>query len=619
MKTIFIDFETYYDTNGYSLRSMTPVEYVLDPRFECIGAAVAEGNLPARWMEGKELAHYLAGIKDRTTFVSHNALFDMSVLAWRFGYVPNLMVDTLGMARAMLAHECKSLSLASVAAHLGIGVKGTTVHRVAGMGSAAIKAAGIYEEYAEYSCNDTELARSIFFKLMERGFPPAELLVMDTVLRCAIQPKFVLDQYALTEHLHATMQSKQTLLDRCGLTSRDDLMSNEKFAVALEQLGVDPPRKVSLTTGKETWAFAKTDPAFVALDEHDDPDVQALVAARLGIKSTIEETRTQRLLNIARLDWRGDNAWMPIPLKYSGAHTHRLSGDWKLNMQNLPRGGAMRKALAAPKGKVVVACDASQIEARLVAWFCGCTSLVQAFANGEDVYSSFASMVFGRTITKADKAARFIGKTAILGMGYGVGHEKARKTIKLQSKAQTGQVIDLSEEEARRIVTLYRTTYSEIPAMWRKLNEIIPKMTRRDCDLTLGPVRFLYEAIELPNGMRLRYHRLRNENDQWVYDFGGKTKRIYGGALLENIIQSLARIVVMDAAIRCRHRFARLGDDELHLAMQVHDELVYVVPEDIANVVKGTVLHEMTTRPSWAPDLPLAAEAEMGPTYGDAK
>lgn len=619
MKTIFVDVETYY-SNEYSLRKMTPVEYILDPRFECIGWAVAEGNNPATWMSPEEFQNYLRQLDDDAAVVSHNALFDMPVLFWRMGYLPKLMIDTLGMARAWLGHELKSLSLANVALHLGIGAKGDAVHKVIGMSARDIQASGLWEDYTAYALNDVELCRSIYLKLMKDGFPKQELIVMDTVLRCAVQPKFHLDVTTLAEHLHLTQQGKQDLLMRCGLATRDDLMSNDKFAEALRRLGVEPPMKTSLVTGKAAYAFAKTDPAFIELEEHPDADVQALVAARLGLKSTLEETRTQRLINIANTYISHDTApMMPIPLRYSGAHTHRLSGDWKINMQNLPRGGKLREALVAPSGSVVLAADASQIEARLVAWFCGEDDLVQQFANGEDIYSSFASKVFGYPVNKKDHPAeRFIGKTAILGLGYGLGWEKFMKTVKLQSKAQTGQLIDMSQEEAQRVVGLYRETYSNIALMWRRLNAIVPEMTKPDCRVTLGPITFEHERVRLPSGLRLHYAKLQNTADGWQFTYGGKPKRLYGGKMLENIIQALARICVMDAALRVRKRFALLGDD-LDLAMQVHDELVYVVPRVLADPCKQIVLEEMGRRPSWASSLPLAAEADVGSNYGEAK
>lgn len=622
MQTVYIDFETYY-SQEYSLRRMTPVEYILDPRFELIGAAVAIDEGEPFWLSEHEFPQWL---KDTDTLlvnkvVSHNALFDMSILSYRYNVVPKLMIDTLGMARASLAYDTTSLSLASLAKYFNIGTKGEAIMKVAGMTAQDMRANELYDQLAEYGLNDVELCRTIFKSLLP--YPVHELIIQDMVLRCAVQPQFTLDSNLLAEHLHEVRMSKEALLARAGLSSRDDLMSNEKFANALRVMGVEPPMKTSLVTGKSTYAFSKTDPAFLELEEHENTDVQALVSARLGLKSTLEESRTEKFLAIANLDWGDGNfcAFMPIPLRYSGAHTHRLSGDWGINMQNLPRGGKLRKALKAPEGFVVLAADAAQIEARMVAWFSGQDNLVEQFAKGEDVYSSFASVVFGRTITKADKKERFIGKTAVLGLGYGMGWVKFQATIKIQSKNQLGEQIELSDDEAQRIVTAYRTTYPKIPEMWKMLNNTLSHIAHGRGDILLGPVTCGVTAqqgrVLLPSGLYLFYKNLRQEDGQWVFDFGRiKGKKIFGGKLLENIVQALARIVVMDAAIRLRKPLALL---EVQLAGQVHDELIYVVREDVADVAKAMVLREMSTAPKWAVKLPLSAEAEVGPSYGDAK
>lgn len=621
MKTIVLDFETFY-SDDYSLRKMTPVEYIHDPRFEVIGCAVKADGF-AIFVDEDTLRKYLLELPEKVAIVSHNALFDMSILVWKFNYSPTLMIDTMGMARAWLSHKLKSVSLASVADHYGIGDKGTTVHKVKGMSLAAIKAAGLYSDYAEYSCQDADLTYTIYRKMVNEGYPAKEVAVMDTVLRCATHPRFTLDSNLLAEHLHNTVASKDNLLAQCGLADRTSLMSNDKFAEALRNLGVEPPMKISLTTGNETYAFAKTDPAFIELEEHDDARVQQLVAARMGLKSTLEETRTQRLLTIANLTWpSNESGLMPIPLRYSGAHTHRLSGDWKLNMQNLPRGGKLRQALRAPPGYKVVAVDASQIEARMAGWFAGATALTSAFANKEDVYSSFASKVFDRPIIKKNNPVeRFIGKTAVLGLQYGLGWQKFQKTVKLQSKAQVGKEVALSDDEAMNVIKTYRTTYEEIPQMWQRLNSMISQMAaNRDLNTPIGPLLFQYQRIRLPSGLYLNYHDLENKNGQWWFTFGGKPKYLYGGKLLENITQALARIHVMDAAIRFRKwSNGFLPHDEVSLALQAHDELVYIASEEDAPGVLDLVLTHMKSPPEWAPDLPLDAEGDIGDTYGDAK
>jgi hypothetical protein len=632
MQIIAADFETYYDKE-YSLRKMTPVEYILDPRFESIGMAVREGypsNNPTYWVDGPDLQKWFDQAPKDAMYISHNALFDMCIASFRYGFVPKYMADTLGISRACLGHVLRSLSLKSVAQHLGLPAKGDTVFKVEGMGLAAIKAAGIYIEYDETSKGDADRCMEIFDKLVRGGaFPINELAVMDLVLRCAVKPRFQLDMGALAEHKNNIRVQKDQLLAMAMLSSadgKDDLMSNDRFATLLQGLGVDPPMKVSPVTGKVTYAFARTDPDFIDLQEHDDPRVQALVAARLGHKSTLEETRTERLLSISRLSWPGEGqvAKMPIPLRFSGAHTHRLSGDWKLNFQNLPtRGGAnaIRRALIAGPGESVLTVDASQIEARITAWVNGCWTLVEAFEKGVDVYSAFASSVFERPINRkaADpeqQALGFVGKTGVLGLGFGVGWEKFQRTVKLDSKKFTGTEILLPDEDALKAVNTYRRDYHEIPAGWKKLNYTGIPVLANGGGFQFGPCSFEKGAVNLPNGLQLKYHDLKYAGDNWTYTYGGKTKRIYGAALLENIVQALARIVTMDAAVRIQKRIHELG---LWLNLQGHDELVYLVGNEYVETLKAIVLEEMQRRPTWAPELPLKAEVGVGASYGEAK
>jgi DNA polymerase len=616
MKTVVLDFETYYD-DTYSLKRMTPIEYVLDPRFECIGCAVNMGGVGA-WFEGRQLEQVLEKLPTQVAVISHNALFDMTVLAQKFGYVPTLMIDTLGMARAWWNGTFKGYSIGVLADELGLGQKGTTIHNVKGMGLAALKASPrLYQEFIDYALNDAQLAYALYLRAMGQGFPPSELLVQDTVLRCGIEPRFVLDRNILAQHLFEVRNAKQALLQRVGMTERDDLLSNDRFAEVLKTYGVDPPRKVSLVTGKATWAFAKTDAEFIALEEHEDPDVQALVAARMGIKSTQEETRTERFINISNLMWAdGQTAKMPIPLRYGAAHTHRLGGEWSINLQNLKRGSQLRHALKAPTGHKVVKADSTQVEARGVAWLANQTDLIAAFAASEDVYSSFAARIFGYGVNKKDRPVeRFIGKTAVLGLGYGLGKEKFAATIKTRSKLELGAAIDMDLTQAGRIVGMYRSVYSGVPALWHTLGGMIQLMTSPTCNVKFGPCTIEFEKVRLPNGLFLCYHDLQFTSDEWTYRHGRMRKRLYGGKFLENITQALARIVVMDAAARIRHRMQAV-DPSIKLALQAHDELVYIAPDWAAPQVETILLEEMRRGSSWSQGWPLDAESAIAQSYG---
>jgi hypothetical protein len=634
-----IDFETYYDKD-YSLRKMTPVEYILDPRFEVIMMSVKRPGKPVIVLEGDKIRQFFALLNpDTTVMITYNSLFDMCICAWHYNFIPALMVDAMGMVRAWRGHELRSVALAVAAPFLGVGHKGHEVTKMAGLHAADIKAMGLWPAYVIYCGGDSVLAEAIFDKIMSEGFPVSELLVMHEVLMMAVHPQFAVNGVELAAHLTDIIQDKANLLAASGLTydingKCPEIMSNPKFAELLTNLGVDPPKKISPTTGRETWAFSKADQEFTDLEEHPDLNVQSLVAARLGHKSTIEETRTQRFLSISQLtwptnylSWRGlpiGTKLAPMPIRYGAAHTHRLGGDWKLNVQNFPSRGVinhLKRALMAWRGYRVVNVDSSQIEARIVAWLCGELDLLDQFARGLDPYKIFAAKVFHVDVSQVTAEQRFLGKTSILGLGFGLGWVKFKHQVRVKSLEAVkitgkGHELILQDQQSLLIVNTYRGTYVGVPAMWKALNNAIPILAGAGGSFSVGPCVFSKGKISLPNGLYLYYYNLRQTTDGWLYDHAGKPRRLYGGALLENIVQALARIIVMDAATRIATRLRPMG---IRLALQVHDALAYVVPDELVTSVGSIMKEEMNKRPAWAPDLPLACDLKSGPTYGDAR
>jgi DNA polymerase len=314
---------------------------------------------------------------------------------------------------------------------------------------------------------------------------------------------------------------------------------------------------------------------------------------------------------------------MPVPLRYGGAHTHRLSGEWGINLQNLPtvRGSKgkskLRQGLCAPEGYSVIAADLGQIEARLVAWICGALPLLQQFRARLDPYAIMGSLIFGYPVDpKVHLLERFIGKTAILGLGYGCGATKFYNMVIMLARTLG---IDLGTmwtmELAQQSVDTYRTVNAPIQYSWRKLDQAI-----RTAWLGKGgPVQFLpctieYGEVKLPSGLSLKYDRpaFDFETGEHTFYYGKFKHKIYGAKLLENIVQALARIVVMNAALR-------IADRGYKFALQAHDELVFVVPNSEVDIAKKIIHEEMVRPPSWAPDLPLTASIGVGVNYGEAK
>ncbi len=606
MKILTIDFETYYDRE-YSLSKITTEEYVRDPRFEVIGVSVAVDEGEPQWFTGDAIGVYqfLKEFEwEENLALAHNAPFDGAILTWVFGIKPKGWLDTLSIARALHGTEVGG-SLKVLAEHYGIGEKGTEVLNALGLRRADFPPDQL-ARYGEYCKNDVALTYQLFRHMVD-GFPGTELRLIDLTVRMFSDPVLRLDTKVLETHL-ATVKAKKEGLLEAAASDKDVLMSNPKFADLLRLYGVRPPMKISPTTGKETYAFSKSDEDFRALLEHDNPGVQALVAARLGVKSTIEETRTERFIGIAK---RGT---LPVPLRYYAAHTGRWGGDDKLNLQNLPRTSLLKYAILAPDGHFMIDSDSSQIEARTLAWLAGQDDLVAAFNNGEDVYKIMASAIYGKGIDAITKDERFVGKTTILGAGYGMGAQKFQTQL-----GNFGVTLEL--DETKRVIDTYRRTYPMIPELWKKAGQILDAILAdqytefgRDGILKVEGRR----GIRLPNGLYLKYTNLRvHQNEQgkaeYVYDTKkGKAvipNRIYGGKVVENVCQALARIVIGDQMLKIAERY--------RVVMTVHDAVAAVVPVDDVIPAQSYVEACMRTRPKWAPDLPLNCESGYGKSYGD--
>ena len=618
MKLITVDFETYYD-DDVGFRSQTTEEYVRDERFHVIGVAVKVGEAPTEWFSGShdETRAWLTKFPwDKSMAIAHNAMFDMAILNWHFSIRPYVIADTLSMARAIHGTEVGN-SLAKLATHYGIGVKGSEVVNAKGYSRTAFPPDKL-AKYGEYCINDVELTYTLFHHLLP-GFGKIELKLIDQTVRMFTEPVLTLDIDALKRHLEEVKKRKAHLLSLID-ASVEDLMSNQKFAELLKAHGVTPPTKISLTTGKETLALAKTDEEFKALAEHPNEQVQALVAARLGNKTTLEETRTERFIGIAR---RGV---MPVPLSYYAAHTGRWGGADKLNLQNLPsRGdnaGALKNAILAPDGYVMIDCDSSQIEARVLAWFAGQEDLVEFFRmnNAEiaagvkkkdmryDPYKIMASRIYGKETHEITDHERFVGKSTVLGCGYGMGAPRFQTQLKTQN-------VSIEIEEADRVIDIYRTTYPSIPALWSAGNRTIEALSKRQTrEWGNGVVTVCSGGLLLPNGMVQRYPNLRKirteaGTNQYVYDSRKGPVKIYGGKLTENICQALARCIIGEQLLLVSKRYK--------VVLTVHDAVACIAPENEAEEAMAYVMECMRFVPSWAEGVPLNCEAGYGKRYGD--
>ena len=605
MNLITLDFETYYTTKDLGFKTQTTEEYVRDPRFEVIGVAVKVNNEPTQWCSDSldEIDLWLHQFDwDNSMVVAHNAMFDMAILNWHFDIRPKAIADTLSMARAINGIEVGN-SLKKLAVHYELGVKGEEVLQAVNLRRRDFSEQQL-AEYGAYCRNDVDLTYDLFLTLLPM-FQKVELKLIDLTIRMFTEPQLRLDESLLQQHLVEVKNRKKLLLDECG-ANIEDLMSNQKFAEVLRGLGVEPPMKISLTTGREALALAKSDEGFKALAEHPDERVQTLVAARLGNKTTLEETRTERLIGIAG---RGK---IPVPLSYYAAHTGRWGGSDKINFQNFPsRGdnaGKLKKAILAPEGHVIIDCDSAQIEARVLAWFAQQDDLVEAFRNGEDVYKIMASAIYRKEREEVTPSERFVGKTTILGAGYGMGSAKFQTQLKTFG-------VSVSAEESARIISTYRGTYPSIPTLWKSGSTAIDAMSKkRTATWGNGCISISAEGILMPNGLYQRYPNLRkvrdkDGKDQYIYDSRKGAVKLYGGKLTENICQGLARCIIGEQLIKISRKY--------RVVLTVHDAVACVAPKEEAQEAMAYVMECMRFVPSWAQGIPLNCEAGIGESYGD--
>ena len=600
MNILTIDFETFYDRT-FSLSRMTTEEYIRHEYFEVIGVSVKANDEEPEWCSGDKLKIYAFLSKfdwENSIGLAHNAAFDMAILNWHYGIKPKLIADTLSMARPIHGTSVGG-SLKALAEFYGLGQKGDEVINALGKGRLDFTREEL-KRYGEYCCNDGDLTYKLF-NCLAPLVPKVEARLIDLTIRMFTEPVLELDEVVLADHLRDVQEKKEKLM-QLVTADKSVLMSNPKLANLLATLKVVPPVKISARTGKPTWAFGKTDEEFKALLDHPNPRVQAIVAARMGVKSTLEETRTERFINIAK---RGT---LPVPLRYYAAHTGRWGGDDKVNMQNLPRKSPLKRAIKAPAGYTFIDCDSSQIEARTLAWLAGQDDLVEAFDRGEDVYKIMASAIYDVPVDEVTTDQRFVGKTTILGAGYGMG------PVKFQTQLETFGV-KLPLAECQHIIRTYRQTYPKIVALWDNARRTLNALhSQRTCQLGReGVLQVDLIGIKLPNGVYLRYNNLRTDDDGgYIYDTkkGRATipNRIYGGKVVENVCQALARIVIGEQMLMVARRY--------RVVMTVHDAVGSLAPTEQAGEARAFVEQCMRTRPKWAAGLPLDCESKMGASYG---
>ena len=551
--------------------------------------------------------------------ICHNIHFDGAILAWIFGIVPKVYIDTLSMARAIHGTNAGG-SLKALSERYNLGVKGTEVLDAKGKRLEDFQSHELHQ-YGEYCKNDVKLTAKLFAAL-NVSFPLEEFQLIDITTRMYTEPTLTVDDGLLITRLEDVEKEKEELLQglmkklKCETSEdvRKKLASNNQFADLLEELGITVPLKESPATGKLTYALAKNDLGFIELCEHEDSFIQELCSVRLGTKSTMEESRIKRFLDIGARN----KGLLPVPLRYYGAHTGRWSGQDKINFQNLPSRDpnkrALKNGILPPDNHVILNVDSSQIEARILVWLAGQEDVTEQFRKGEDVYSNFASKVYNREITKANKIERFVGKTCVLGLGYGTGWKKLQHTLETQPPGAK-----LPDMECQNLVRIYREINHKVIDLWAECDKAISDIASRQDGKTpyyIGKhnvLKVTKEGIQLPNGLYLYYPDLEKDVSGPRSEFVYKSRRgkvtVWGGSIVENVVQALARIVIGEQMIAINKKYKPI--------LTVHDAIVCVAPEEEKDIALEFMMKEMSIPPKWGKDLPITCEGGYADNYGE--
>lgn len=248
----------------------------------------------------------------------------------------------------------------------------------------------------------------------------------------------------------------------------------------------------------------------------------------------------------------------------------------------------------------------------MLAWFAGQDELVSAFANDEDVYKHMASAIYGVAVSEITKEQRFVGKTTILGAGYGMG------AVKFQAQISNFGV-DMELDEARRVINIYRETNWKINQLWRECQNMIRYMANGDT-YQVGPKDVLQvigaeRAIQLPSNLLLKYHDLRGEQGEKGIEYNYKTRigrtRIYGGKVVENLCQAIARCIIGEQMLEI--------DKKYQIVLTVHDSIVICVRDEEVPEAQRYIEECMRQTPRWAKGLPIDCESGIGKSYGECE
>lgn len=686
MQVLTLDFETYYDRE-YSLRNMTTIEYIKDSRFEVIMMSYALDSNPVQNLIGEQYIRYFLRTLDWNNIIvnAQNTQFDGTILRERFGITAKFYADTMAMARVTGAHIFEGASLraiSNVLRKVGYPVppKGTEVESAQGkhlqqfvsdydsLYYLAEEETDVYDEvvrgetllnaYVQYCNNDVELARQAFIYFSSM-ISADEMKYGDMILKTYIVPSTYLDLNIInTEIARIEQRDKERaqgiadtyfggdmaqLRATCRSAKLFTAFLQAQGGVLASEVGMQPeeiiesgigrfiiPERHSEKKGTVEPCYSKAFAGMMEMCDHPDPSIAELFQIKLDMTSSIEMSRALRFRNIAAL-----RCGFGFPYVVSGAHTHRLGGAGKLNVQNLSSGRkagqskALKQSITAPPGYKIVVFDSSQIELRTGYYIAQEPRALAMFPAGKDPYSHLAAQIYGgdpaeiKLKAKQDIAPyvmyRQVGKSGELSCIYGTGKFGFQNYTKVNG-------LDLTEEQCQRVVEIYRQSHPEIVKSWKDCETALNQMMAGGDGYFGGPTGKLFyytgnrmlhgervPGIRLPDGNWLNYWNLRKEyrkmpdgsdklNVAYTGMKEGKVKTIYTypSKIFENCIAAGTEVLTNRGWIPIE---AVQADDLVYDGEEFvsHEGLLYKgeQPCVILNGVMMTADHKVHTTQGW--------------------
>jgi DNA polymerase len=620
---VFADFESFWGTK-YSLRSpgMSYTDYICHEKFQVHGCAFIIGETLPEFKTEQETEDTFAWLIDmqerghKIRLICHNMLFDGAIARLKYDFVADEYFCTLAMIDAMYQgaignglDECMKKLLGWESGKDDI-IKEIKDIRTEDLTDEQ------WKKLDKYAKSDIKATRELYTKF-SMSLPAEEHKIMDILLKAYCDPKLEFNEKILQEACREADQARDEMVNAAlshGVTEQI-LKGNKTFPDFLESLGYEVPMKEN-DKGDLIPALAKTDEGFIAMLESSDERLAALAQGRLAVKSTQAQTRAYRFKKMHE-----DIGLFMVAYNYARAHTWRVTGGNKINPANLKRGSKLRICIQAILRHVLAVADSSQIECRSTGYLAGQDDLMQLFRDKRDPYNEMATEIFGFEVDRKNNPEHFfegfVGKTAVLGLGFGMGGKTFKAQVDRDSKQYLGMDVDFDPNLANRIVyDVYRPKNYKIEEFWGIADTMLFAMFNNNDYIHEFPDGELIvlgkeNKIFFPNDTWLYYPALDWENDNFTYVSkrgpSYTTHYIYGAKLVENIVQKFARDITSYHMTKIAERYP--------VVMHTYDENIAVVPEDEAEEAMKWMLEIMCDPPEWAKTIPLDAEGGYAREY----